>query len=51
MKKKKVEAYEFQLKGHFEQLRELESHTQKLKEETEQKDAIILKKSADIMQL
>jgi uncharacterized protein (DUF3084 family) len=51
MKKKKVEAYEFQLKEHFEQLKELESHTQRLKEETEQKDAIISKKSTDIMQL
>lgn len=41
MKKKKIESYEFQLKESNEFLKELEICTQKLKEETEQKDAII----------
>jgi uncharacterized protein (DUF3084 family) len=51
MKKKKIEGYEYQLKEFTELLKELEANTQKLKEETEQKDTIISKKSRDIMQL
>lgn len=51
MKKKKIESYEFQLKEFNELLKELEASTQRLKEETEHKDAIIGKKTNDILQL
>lgn len=51
MRKKKLEQYESKIKESHDFLKELETQTHKLKEETEAKDAVILEKSKSIAEL